>query len=372
MKNKLVLATMLLVAVVFVAAIGTSNVFAQGPFNTSPGSALFVDNLPHFIPPNTTLWYKFPYNGDRSTIEIKLFDGVTKQLQFNFYAPDQIGADFSFSDTPIGRGMPPSGSNDLQWKGLFYGPGIFFIQVINNTSTGQPFQLSVAGGGVTIIIPPPAPTFLPTRTSAPPPTPTINLLQAVMFPAIATLRAPAALTTTVPQTATIAATVEPTWPPIVIVVVTPTSVPAPVSTGVPVTAPTPVPTPVNDWWTNAYYVVNTRTQTIPGNSERWFIFDYAGDRSKIEIRIPGGNEMKLIFRLFTLDQVLRYQVDGRPIGEGTAGLVTCDTGRCVSNDLVWAGDFMMNGTYFIQVTNFEPTPKNYEISVIGGGVTLGR
>jgi len=381
MKNQMLLATMLLLAIAFAVALGTSNVFAQGPFNTSPASAVYLDNQPHFIPPNTTVWYKFDYSADRLAVEIKLFSGVPQQMQFNVYTPDQIGADFSVGN-PIGRGSAPGGSDDLQWKGVFYGAGTYYVELINPTSTARTFLLGIAGGGVTLRVQPPAPTPLPTRIPPPPPSPTINILQTVMFPAIATLRAPAAPVTTAtpsaPVTITVIATssapvtptAEATLPSVIIVVVTATpmpTLPAPTATF------TPMPPPVvNDWYTNAFYIVNGRTQTIPGTSERWFAFDYAGDRSKIEIRIPGGNEMRLQFRLFTMDQILRYTVDGTPIGVGTAPIVSCDTGRCVSNDLVWAGDFMMNGTYFVQVTNFDPTPKNYQIAVTGSGVTLGR
>jgi hypothetical protein len=384
-KNKMLLAMMLLLPVTIAVALSWTNVSAQGPVNTNPWSAVYLDNQGHMIPANTTLWYKFDYNGDRSAVEIKLFDGVPKQLQFNLYLPDQIGV--NSVGNPVGRGMPPSGSNDLQWKGLFYGPGTFYIELINNTSGAQPFLLGIAGGGVTLRIQPPAPTPLPSPTRlppSPPPSPTIDLLQGIMFPAIAALRGAAASTTAVATSAPVTPTVAATLQSVIIVVVTATPMPTPLSTVAPTPtrlftaapppppAPTAIPTPLNDWWTNAFYVVNGRTYTIPGNSERWFAFDYAGDRSKIEIRIPGGNEMKLLFRLFTQDQVLRYEVDGRPIGEGTAGLVTCDAGRCVSNDLVWAGDFMMNGTYFVQVTNFDPMPKSYQILVTGSGVVLGR
>ena len=381
MKNRTALATMLLLLVTFVLVLGTSNVFAQGPSNTSPGSAVYLDNQTHFVPPNTTLWYKFDCDDQRLPVEIKLFSGVPQQMQFNVYIPDQIGLDFSVGN-PIGRGSAPGGSDDLQWKGVFYGGGTFYVELISPTSTARTFLLGIAGGGVTLRVQRPAPTPLPTRIPPPPPPPppppTINLMQAVMVPAIETLRAPigssAAVTTTAPEP--MPPTVSPTLQTIVIVVVPATSVPTPTMPPMP-TLPTATSTPappplLNDWWTNAFYVVNGRTYTIPGNSERWFAFDYAGDRSKIEIRIPGGNEIKLQFRLFTSDQVLRYTVDGTPTGVGTAPIVPCDTGRCVSNDLVWAGDFMMNGTYLIQVTNFDPTPKNYEITVTGGGVTLGR
>ncbi len=376
MKNKMLLGAMLLLVIAFAVALSTSKVFAQGPSNTSPASAVYLDNQTHFVPPNMTLWYKFDYNAERLPVELTLFSGAAMQMRFNVYTPNQIGADFSVTE-PLGRGLPPSGSDNLQWKGVFYGAGMGYVEVVNPSSTARTFLLQISGGGYTPRAQPPAPTPMPVvipATPRPLASPTINLMQAVMIPAIAALRAPvgssAAVTTTVTTTQSITPTITPTPQTVVIVVVPATAVPSP-TVPVPTSVPPPPPV-VNDWFTNAIYVVNGRTQTIPGNSERWFVFDYAGDRSKIEIRIPGGNEKKLQFRLFTRDQIMRYTVDGTPIGVGTAPIVPCDAGRCVSNDLVWAGDFSMNGTYFIQVTNFDPTSKNYEIVVTGGGVTLGR
>lgn len=372
MKNKMLFATLFLLASAILVAFGASNVFAQGPSNTSPASAVYLDNQAHFVPPNTTLWYKFDYDAQRLPVELILFSGLPQQMQFNVYTPDQIGSDFSVGN-PIGRGAAPSGSDNLVWKGVFYGAGTYFVELINPGSISRTFMLGIAGGGVTLRIQPPAPTPLPTRIPPPPPQPTINVLQAILFPAIATLRAPVVTTTvtaTVAPEAVSSPTVSPTPQSIIIVVVPATPTPTLV---VPTATFTPVRPPiVNDWWTNAFYVVNGWTYTIPGNAERWFVFDYAGDRSKIEIRIPGGNERRLPFRLFTLDQVSRYMVDGTPIGVGTAPIVPCDAGRCVSNDLVWAGDFSAGGTYFIQVTNFDPTPKNFQFNITGGGVTLGR
>jgi len=386
-RNKMLLATLLLSAVAFALALNVSSVFAQGPSNTSPGSAVYLDNQTHWIPPNTTLWYKFDYNAERLPVEIILFSGVPQQMRFNVYTPDQIGADLSVGN-PIGRGSPPGNSDNLQWKGVFYGAGTYYVELVNPTSITRTFLLGIAGGGVTLRVQPPAPTPLPPFQPPPPPAPlpTINLMQTVMFPAIATLRAPAAPVTpatpvaqptpqsvvvvVVPATSTLSPTVAPTPQSIVIVVVPATPVPSPAPF-----VPTPTPAPPafeNNWWTNAYYVVNGRTFTIPGNSGRWFAFDYAGDRSKIEIRLPGGNEKKLQFRLYTTEQVQRYTEDGTPIGVGTAPTVSCDSGKCESNDLVWAGDFPTSGMYFVQVINSDPTLKAYELNVTGSGVTVGR
>lgn len=358
MKTKWMLSAALTLLIGAGMLLSWNTAFAQGPVNTHPARAVYIDNQWHVIPPATNLWYVFDLNNERLPVEIKLFDGLPKQLAFNVYTPDQIGP--GSIGSPIGRGNAPSGSNDLQWKGVFYGGGTFFVEMINPTTTAQPFLLSIAGAGVTLRAQPPAPTALPPRTAAPPPSPTLDVWQAILLPAIATLRAPIAASVTTTITAT--PTITPTPQSIIIVVVPATLTPIAVS---PTATFTPAPPPlVNDWFTNALYVVNGRTYTIPGNAERWFAFDYAGDRSKIEIRIPGGSEMKLQFRLFTRDQIMRYLVDGTPIGVGTA--------PSGSNDLVWAGDFSIGGTFFIQVTNFEPTPKNYQFNITGGGVTLGR
>jgi len=362
MKHKLTLVLALGLLLGAVITLTWTNAFAQGPVNTHPSRAIYLDNQWHVIPPTTNLWYVFDLNNERLPVELVLYDGQAKRLAFNVYTPDQIGT--ASIGNPIGRGSAPTNSSDLVWRGTFFGGGTFLVELINSTETAQPFLLSITGAGVTLRAQPPAPTPLPPRPVTLP-SPTIDVLQAIVFPAIATLRAPVVTTTvtaTIATGPTLTPTITPTPQSIVIVVVPATATPVPVTLAATFTpAPPPI---VNDWWSSALYVVNGRTYTIPGNTERWFAFDYAGDRSKIEIRIPGGNEMKLQFRLYTLDQVYRYSVDGTPIGIGTAPRD--------SNDLVWAGDFVAGGTYFIQVTNFEAATKNYQINITGGGVTLGR
>jgi hypothetical protein len=69
---------------------------------------------------------------------------------------------------------------------------------------------------------------------------------------------------------------------------------------------------------------------------------------------------------------LLYETEGKFVGEGTAGLVTCDGGKCPSNDLVWAGDFPVGGVFFIQVTNNSSAPKTYQFVITGSGVVLGH
>lgn len=355
MKTKGTLVTLLVGLVGVILFVSTAHTFAQGSINTSPKTAVYVDNQWHVIPPDTHLWYIFELNDTRLPVEIVLYDGQAKRLLFNVYAPDQIGT--ASIGEPIGRGTAPKDSPDLVWKGAFSGKGTFFIEIINPTTTAQPFWLNISGPGFVPRAQPAAPTPLPTRIV---PSPTIDVLQLLTFPAIATLRAPLTPFPTPTSSTTPTPSITPTPHSIVIVVVPFTATPPPTPSALP--SPTPVPV-VNDWWTSAVYVVKGRQYVIPGNSERWFAFDYAGDRSKIEIRIPDGNRERLQFRLYTLEQVLRYTVDGTPVGVGTAPRG--------SQDLVWAGDFTMRGIFFIQVVNTDAFAKSYQIDITGGGVTLG-
>lgn len=361
MKNKLALVTGLVVLIGLTIVWNWTHVSAQGPMNTHPKAALYVDNQWHVIPAETQLWYKFDLNEIRLPIEIILYEGQAKGLLFNVYTPDQIGT--ASIGNPIGRGTAPKDSPDLVWRGALTGSGTYFLQIINPTSTWQPFLISISGPSFVPRPQPAAPTLLPTRAA---PSPTLDIFQMLLYPAIATLRAPLTPFPTATPSATLTPTITPTPHSIVIVIVPATATPLPTTSPSPSQAPSAPPSAssVNDWWTNALYVVNNRTYTIPANSERWFAFDYAGDRSKIEIRIPGGNELKLQFRLYTTEQVLRYIVDSTPTGVGTAPRG--------SNDLVWAGDFPIQGTFFIQVINFDPVAKSYQFNITGGGVTLGQ
>ncbi len=358
MKNKWMLITALALGISALMLLNGTYTLAQGPVNTHPRAALYVDNQWHVIPPDTRLWYTFDLNEIRLPVEIILYDGQTKRLLFNVYTSDQIGT--GSIGNPIGRAGSPPRSTDLVWRGAFSGRGTIFIEVINPTSTAQPFLLEVSGPSFIPRAQLPAPTPLATPTA---PSSTIDVLQLLTFPAIATLRAPLTpLPTATPTRGALVLptlTLTPTPQTIVIVIVPATATPIPT----PLEPPTPIPI-VNDWWLNAFYVVNNRTYTIPENAERWFAFDYAGDRSKVEIRIPGGNELKLQFRLYTLEQVLRYPAEIAPTGVGTAPRD--------SNDLVWAGSFPFRGKFFIQVVNPEPATKQYQIQVIGGSVTLGQ
>lgn len=114
---------------------------------------------------------------------------------------------------------------------------------------------------------------------------------------------------------------------------------------------------------------NGASSVISG-SALWYAFDYAGDRSKVEIKLQNGFANNLGFNLYMPDQITLPDSVGSPIGKGTQQTINCDNGKCASSDLLWAGDFFVGGTFYIQVLNQNAEDKPFSISVTGSGVTM--
>ncbi len=147
-------------------------VLAQGPANTSPYTAVYFDNRPHYIPANSSLWYRFDYAGDKSLILMKMFGATNSGVDFNIYANGQ--------ETPFGRGtainVPCDAGKcpapDLTWKGATPIGGTYYIEVTNSNSKPLIFYLVIAGERVALG--PPIQDVIPSAQSSPaaaPPTP---------------------------------------------------------------------------------------------------------------------------------------------------------------------------------------------------------
>ncbi|MBI5304401.1 MAG: hypothetical protein HY868_19870 [Chloroflexi bacterium] len=293
-------------------------VAAQAPINTSPATAIYLDNQWQYIPPQTTLWFLFDYGGDRSIAELILLDGTPKKLRFNVYTPGQV-AGREDGSKPIGRGSAPMvncdagkcPSNNLLWKGAFNEAGTYMIEVINDNPIGMPYMLGIVGGSVTLRVPPPQPPqqLVPRAL----PTPTL------------------ALTATTTLTPTLALTPEPT--------------PSATAT---ITAATPIT------MGNVLFALGSPPQSIPEYARLWFGFGYPAERAQIEIVIPDGAATGLAFLLFAQDanapnSEIKY------IGAASAN----------ARDLSWVGEFSTAGAYYVQVVNNTATPQSFQVLVIG-------
>ncbi|CAG0946306.1 hypothetical protein ANRL1_02898 [Anaerolineae bacterium] len=127
------------------------------PTNNSPYFALVVpDNREQTVGPSGSLWYRFGYGGDRSSVLIVLPSGNATGVGFRVYTPDQAA---NYTDKKF-VGIGTTGkiacetgkctSDDLAWKGAFPVSGNYFIEVVNNTDKERTFRLIIRGDNINI------------------------------------------------------------------------------------------------------------------------------------------------------------------------------------------------------------------------------
>jgi len=128
-------------------------------------------------------------------------------------------------------------------------------------------------------------------------------------------------------------------------------------------------TPINTSPQTARYLDN-QWQYIPARTTLWFLFDYSGDRSIVELILIDGTPKKLQFNVWTPAQAAGRADSTNPVGRGAAPMVNCDTGKCPSNHILWKGASSEGGTYFVEVINENPVSMPYMLAIMGGSVTL--
>ena len=130
--------------------------------NTFPGGAAVLDNQPHTIPANGSLWYRFNYVSNHTQVTVTLVNGTSSGLGFNVFTSGQLG-DW-WDESPVGRGTTQrvncangtstvSGgcqSSDLTWAGSFNDNGTYYVQVWNDNSTPTTAQVTIQGAGVSM------------------------------------------------------------------------------------------------------------------------------------------------------------------------------------------------------------------------------
>ncbi len=372
MEKKILIAFSVVILIAVIVGLGTLQVSAQGPSNTYPGGAVYMDNQWHSIPAKTSLWYIFEYFGDRSEIQLMLVDGSVNHLELNVFTPEQVRLPDIINGNPIGRGTPPRDSNDLTWAGRMFIAGTYYAQVINNDDNAKPLLFRLVGTGVFVREPTATPTLrapaTATFTRAVTAAASPNAVWTAMAGFAATMKAPAPGES---PTAVASATAQPPGDG------TPTLTP----TVTPTVTLTPAPTRLsaaefldanNFWPQSAIYVLDGRERIVLGNSSLWFKFDYAGDGSLAEVTLPEGNVRRLAFRVYSDEQINRLGLNAPAMGQGSAPLINCGGVRCPSNDLAWSSRFPGSGTVYVQVINDNVGQINFNLVVSGPGVILGR
>lgn len=366
--------------------LGTLTVSAQGPLNNEPATALYIDNLTHTIPGNTSEWFEFKYGGGNSLITLVLRNGANSGLHFDVYTPAQL-LDLT-NQKPIGRGTIQGGScnpgvptgdcpqNDLRWDGKFHTGGTYYVQLLNDNAAPATFTLTVAGEDVVQCLPAGQTPALGSTAPACPQTTSPS-----------PSNAPGSLTPTtnpIPSTHPVTVTGSPTIP----AKSTPTSPasatanrePCPLFGQVATASTNPnaggCSTLENTLYTDPFHglFLNNQTQTIPAHSAMWFRFGYGGG-SPVVLVLTNGVHNGLTYKVYTPAQTAGEWWATPPIGQGTARL-TCtpqqanETPPCSTDDLFWIGSFAAGGFYAVQVNNPTPNAVPFVLKVSGSDVAL--
>jgi len=117
------------------------NAVVVSPENIDPNKAFFVDPAAKVIPGNTTLWYRFAYDGTRDQVILKIPNGWENNLRFEIHTPSQMTRWWDSSIKPIGQGSPSD--KDLVWSGNSIEAGWWYVQVINDNPHNVGFAFQV-------------------------------------------------------------------------------------------------------------------------------------------------------------------------------------------------------------------------------------
>jgi hypothetical protein len=159
----LILAGVMMLLTLSVAAVSA----APAVPNNIPATAAYISAQSQTIQGNSSLWYKFDYNGNkdsdtgRTPVIVTLPNGAINGMSFEVYTFNQI-ADW-WDETPVGRGtqqllngdnLPATyGTNaspDLTWVGKFTESGTYYVRVDNNNPGATSFVLNIQGPAVTL------------------------------------------------------------------------------------------------------------------------------------------------------------------------------------------------------------------------------
>ncbi len=121
------------------------------------------------------------------------------------------------------------------------------------------------------------------------------------------------------------------------------------------TGPDDAVAPTGDW------------QALQAGEQDWYAFQYAGDRSQIQVRLEAVPEEGAAFAVWTPEQIRRWRAGSEvePIGRGSPDPSTTGV-------QVWSGNFNDKGTYYLVVdyTGNRPATTYYLLTVSGDGVSL--
>ena len=102
--------------------------------------------------------------------------------------------------------------------------------------------------------------------------------------------------------------------------------------------------------------IPSQTQTIQGNSELWYRYEYDGNRSQVTLRIPSAPDG------------LTVQVHNPASMESWWSSDPIGVLSWEGNDMVWSGNSNESGTYYVQIDNENAFAVNFSLVLTGDHV----
>lgn len=109
---------------------------------SSVQNAFILNGTGETLAPGASAWYMFKSAGGDSENQVWLNANGASGMSFTVWTPEEIAN----GTTNVGAGsFDPFFSADLLWQGNFVDPGIYYVQVTNNSDMAVPYMLNVSG-----------------------------------------------------------------------------------------------------------------------------------------------------------------------------------------------------------------------------------
>lgn len=310
-KNGLV---MLSAGALALLSIGTG--FAATPDGSRPDNAL-IPTTQQTVDAGESVWYAFDYqldvDGSSPAINISLDGYPDEGTNFEVWTPQllqQYAGDAQVE--PIGRGSENDYvAGDTSWTGDFVEAGTYYVRVSNESVTSNDHVLSVTGDGV--ILP-----QIPTNEAE--------------DEAIAETEAAEASVGTQTEPSASESSSESKMD-------------------------------AADGSSPAHALKATGEWTeLAANTGVWYAFEYtydADDRIHAQAWLNSVPDNGIHFEVWTPQQLQQQDDESEPIGRGSQDDNTV-------GDYFWTGSFNQSGTYYVLVTNDNPTVGYYQLNINSG------
>jgi hypothetical protein len=128
-------------------------------------------------------------------------------------------------------------------------------------------------------------------------------------------------------------------------------------------APAPAPAPAGGSNPETALAITGGSTTLQPGASLWFNFQYAGDKSQIQVILDDQGQSGPVFGVWTPTQIAQMEAGQsvKPIGYGSPN-------KDVPADLFWTGHFNIAAPYYVKIENDGTAPITFTLQVLGSGV----